>query len=392
VRLGLAAYDFFPIEGALKSYERAQKVYGLFGNDAQKNLDYAIALTTHTYGADLRRAAVNFFRRSLRGESETFARQEDPEVLPPAALNATQSGQVLIDFRGCKTVTQLLTQNMRDRLPATPRDFDASTVAGVLGIGESPTGDPAWTGEPRRRTIYPRIIENVVVEGYRTEKIFFFTEPDVCCTAIYIHPRDESKVSGTEIVLFEEGTNAIPSEKPRLRQLLEAHRRVFVFDVRGVGGVKTRRMCTPEDYSRHGTEYRLAIDAMKLKTSTLGLRVFDVLRAVDYLGTRADAGTLSITGIGVASAWALYAAVLETRLEAVRLERALVSYRAAAATRFYDDANFNLRMTAFGLLSAGDVADLVKMISPRVVKMVNTLTPEGTPAGASGSGAVPGVK
>ena len=379
VRLGLAAYDFFCIEGALASEERAKKMYALFGNDALKNLDHSIAPTTHTYGAHLRCAAVNFFRRSLYGDSTEIAPNE-PEPLPVKDLNATKSGQVLLDFPACKTVSDLLRAEV-SKLPASPRKREAAMlraeVAEVLGIGALEK-DAGWTGGSRTRTIYPRIIKNEPVDGHRVEKIFFFSEPDVCVTAVYFQPSDEAKAAGTEILLLPEGTNAIPNEMPRISQLLEQNKRVFVFDVRGIGGVKQRSITAYEFPSKHETEFRLGIDAMKLKTSTLGLRVFDVLRAYDYLKTRAEAGPISITGIGLAGTWALYAAALEPGFTALTLDHAPLSYRAFAQTRFYDDTLFNMRSTAFGIFKTGDVVDLLTAIAPRPMAIVSPLGPTGT--------------
>jgi cephalosporin-C deacetylase-like acetyl esterase len=378
VRLGLAAYDFFCIEGALASEERARKMYALYGNDAAKNLDHAIAPTTHTYGAHLRCAAVNFFRRALYGDATEIAPNE-PEPLPVKDLNATKSGQVLLDFPKCKTVSDLLSAEVA-KLPE-PKKREASAlrteVSEALGIGAFDS-NASYIGPSRERTIYPRIIKNEPVDGHRVEKIFFFSEPDVCVSAIYLHPSDETKATGTEILLLPEGTNATPAEMPRISQLLEQNKRVFVFDVRGIGGVKQRSVTVYEHPTKYETEFRLAMDAMKLKTSTLGLRVFDVLRAYDYLKTRADAGPVSVTGVGVAGTWALYAAALEPEIKALTLERTPLSYRAFAQTRFYDDSIFNMRTTAFGIFKSGDVADLLAAIAPRAMTIVS-------PVGATGA-------
>lgn len=378
VRLGLAAYDFFCIEGALASEERARKMYALFGNDAAKNLDHAIAPTTHTYGAHLRCAAVNFFRRALYGDATEIA-PNDPEPLPVKDLNATKSGQVLLDFPKCKTVSELLSAEVAKLPESKKKDAQALRVdvAEALGIGIS-SNEASWAGPSRARTIYPRIIKNEPFEGHRVEKIFFFSEPDVCVSAIYLHPSDETKAIGTEILLLPEGTNATPAEMPRISQLLEQNKRVFVFDVRGIGGVKQRSVTVYEHPTKYETEFRLAMDAMKLKTSTLGLRVFDVLHACDYLKTRVDAGPVSVTGVGVAGTWALYAAALEPEIKALTVERTPLSYRAFAQARFYDDSIFNMRTTAFGLFKTGDVADLLAAIAPRAMTIVN-------PVGATGA-------
>jgi hypothetical protein len=179
------------------------------------------------------------------------------------------------------------------------------------------------------------------------------------------------------MLLLPEGSNAIPEEKARLLEILEKGRNVFVFDVRGIGAVKTRPLTSCSDSDKHNNEFRLGCDAMKMKTSTLGLRVFDVLRGVDYLCTRHDVGSIALTGVGVAGAWALNAAALEPRVDALTLEHSPLSYGMAAATRYYDDSLVNFRSVCWGQLRVADVADLLAALAPRPVRFVQPLGPTG---------------
>jgi len=423
VHLGFAAYDFFPIEGALATFEKAKRMYALFGAGASQRLGYTISPTTHCYSPYLRQAAVDFFTKALVVQASglpaagtaapvvvqasglpaagtaapgvvqasgqpaagTPALQGEPETLPPEALNATPTGQVLKDFPRCKTVSVLLREELAHIAPAPCRHDPAmlrTMLAEALGIGANVTdapGEAAWAGAPREQPIRPRVIVDEAAHGYRTEKIFFFTEPDVCVTAVFVHPRSTVQTTGTDVLLLPDGTNAIPAERARLTGLLEEGRSVFVLDVRGVGAVKTRPITSYSEPSKHGTEFRLGCDAMKMKTSTLGLRVFDVLRALDYLRTRDDAGTASLTGVGVAGIWALCAAALEPRVAGLTLERTLLSCRAAAMARYYDDSLVNFRSVAWGMLRVGDVADLLATIAPRPLVLVQPLGPAGLP-------------
>ncbi len=381
VRMGLAAYDFFPIEGALASIEKAQKIYALYGKGNEAKVDYEIANTTHQYSPQLRQAAVNFFRKTLRGEAETFVTGE-PEALPPEELNATETGQVLSSFLSCRTVSDLLREELQKQLPASPAssapDAIRERVASVLGIGPSvPAGEACWKGEPRERTIYPRIIVDRPEAGYRTEKIFYFSEPDIVSTAVLVHPSREDVVSGTEVLLLEGGTAGLLEERARIVSTLEQGRNVCVIDVRGVGAL--RSSFVGGNYAHLGTEFKLGCDAFKMKTSTLGLRVFDVLRGLDYLRTRADCGPVSLTGVGPGAAWALYAAVLDPDVAGLTIERMPLSYRAMASARFYDPGTIDFRSVAWGQLRAGDVVDLLPALAPRPMKVVTPLSPEGIP-------------
>ena len=384
VRVGLAQYDFFPIEGALSSIEKARRFYALYGDGAQRALDYVSAPTTHAYAAVLRQAAVNFFRRTLRGAAEDFVTQEPP-TLPPEELQVTPTGQVLSSFPECQTVSSLLKRSLDAGFPAPGRRCEPLALrtewAAALGIGtEVPDGAASWSGEPRRRAIFPRVIRDDFADGYRTEKIWYFSEPDLCAAAIQIHPRAGQPVLGTELLLLEGGTAAIPDERGRLVELLERGRRVFVLDVRGVGALQSRR---PRGESARDLEFKFGCDALKLKTSTLGLRVFDVLRAIDYLCLRPAAGSLALTGVGAGASWALHAAVLDPRVEALTLERLPLSLRAMATARFYDEASVDFRATAWGLLRVGDTLELLAALAPRPVTFLQPLGATGRPLEAS---------
>ncbi|MCZ7649237.1 MAG: acetylxylan esterase [Planctomycetota bacterium] len=379
VRVGLAAYDFFPIEGSLAAIERARKAFALYG--AEKHLDYAVAPTTHQYSPKLREAAVNFFRRALRGEEETFKTQE-PEPLPQKDLWVTEHGQVLRSVAECHTVSSLLRKEIQLELPLSPRVQEPEALradlAGVLGIGAGqPDGEAQWKGAPRERVIYPRVIQEANVHGYRCEKLFFFAEPDVVLTAILCHPRREERAAGAELLLLPEGTAQIPQERSRLIALLERNRRVCVLDVRGIGAVRSRGIGRAAE--THGTEWKLGCDAMKLRISTLGLRVFDVLRGFDYLRSRFDAGEVAVSGVGIAGAWALYAAVLEPRLAALSLEGMPLSFRFAAEDRFYDPEQVNFLTCAWGILRVGDVVDMLPALKPRPVRIDRPMSPRGRP-------------
>jgi len=381
VRLGLCAYDFFPIESSLAAMERARKIYELFGSDAPKQVDYAVTNTTHLYSDGLRQSAVNFFRRALRGEAETFVTRK-PEGLDPDTLNVTKTGQVLSALPGCKTVSALLRKEAQYRLPLSPRRIEAGALRKDLehwlGLGdEQPEHEARVNGLSRSRQIYPRVIHDGNVNGYRVEKIFFFSEPDVCVAGVFIHPRSSEPATATDVLLLEGGTPEIPNTHAKILSKLEEGRNVFVFDVRGTGAVKTRPLTSYE--GPHGTEFILATNCMKMKLSTLGLRTFDVLRAIDYLATRSDAGEIRLHGVGAAAAWGLYAAVFDQRVAELTLENAPLSYRAAVETRYYDARTYDFRVSAWGLLQVADLVDCFNALAPRHVTLVRPLGADGQP-------------
>ena len=373
VLVGAAAYDYFPIEGAIEAVNRAKKIYALYG--AEDRVDIAIGPTRHEYSPPLREACVNWYKRHFRGESPDFTTGE-PEILSDEVLWATPNGQVLDLYPSSKTVFDL----NRERLEVSHvpqfainrdtgeqgRDTDQmrQTITEVLGI---PKG--------RDQKIYPRIVAEDLVDGYQTEEIFFFSEPNIVVTGTFIHPLEGTAVEQTDLIIFENGTNDNLDKREWLEARLASGRQLFVFDPRGIGGVQARSF--NRNVHPHNGEFKLGSDAMMLGISTLGLRVFDVLRGYDYLRTRADVNRIGLYGVGKSAFYAYFAGALEDGFASLDFEDLLYSYRNLTDTRYYDRERYHLEVMAWGILRHFDLVDLAACFGDRPARWV-------TPRNASG--------
>ena len=385
VLVGAVAYDFFPIEGTLTAVERARRIYALY--DAEENVDLAIAPTRHEYAPQLREAAVNWFRKHLAGLAPDF-RAGTPETLPPEALHVTESGQVLQSIPLAKTLHDLtrdLAQHLQPRMPLQSNDHPPARDLGELRKTLMHALSLADTD--RQAAIYPRIIwEGAApegeLEGFLAEKLFFFSEPGICVSAVLLHPErapDAARpLRPTVVLLLENGTAALPEEAPRVKQWLEQGFRVLVFDPRGIGGVQSRPFCS--DRRPHNLEWRLGWDAVMMGGSTLGARVCDVLRAHDYLRWyRTDVGEIHLHGVDSGATWAWLAAACEYRIAAVTLENGLTSYRDLVETRYYDSHRYDMRTLTYDLLRQFDLPDLLPLLAPRPVTILSPRNAKGEP-------------
>lgn len=377
VLVGVAAYDFFPIEGALETVARAKAIYRLY--EAEENVDIAIAPHGHTYSPQLRQTAVNWFRRHLQGTTPDFCTGEI-ETLPPEALWCTPKGQVLDHWPQSRTVFDLNAEWLQEH--AWQRQSLADTAAFAAHVQQMRQAIPTVLGidlSKRAAPIYPRIIWQGEADGYQCEKIFFFSEADIVVTGILMHPR--GAVVQTDLLLLENGTNDMTAQQARLQTLLAANHRLFVFDVRGIGAVQTRTVTS--NASPHDTEYKLGCDAMMLKRSTLGMRIFDALRAYDYLRSRPDVERIGIVGVESGAIFAYFAAALETGIADLSFAKLLFSYRDLAGTRFYDRQRYNLKVMAWGMLQHFDLVDLLPCLAPRPCTFVDLHNAKGEPQTAA---------
>ena len=372
VLVGAAAYDYFPIEGAKQSVARAKQVYQLYG--AEDKVDIFVAPTRHAYSPYLREACVNWYKKHFRGEEPDF-KTANPATLPENELWCTPKGQILDAFRNCRTVFDLNRERLQQTMPpfkpitdeakrAEHKQKMRQAVVNILGL---PQG--------REATIHPRLTAENVVDGYPTEKIFFFSEPNIVVTGVMVHPKDNAPAVQTDLVLLENGTNDIPNERERLEKLLAQNHRLFIFDVRGVGGVEVRPV--NRGGQPHGTEYKLGSDAMMLGISTLGLRVFDVLRGYDYLKTGDDVERVGLYGFGSGAIFAYFAATLEEGFSDLVFVDMLYSYRHLTETRYYSRDIYNLRVMAWGILRHFDLVDLLPCLAQRACKFITPRDAKG---------------
>ena len=366
VLVGAAAYDYFPIEGAIEAVDRAKKIYALFG--AEDNVDIAVAPTRHAYSPHLRQACVNWYKGHFRGESPDFTTGE-PETLPDEALWATPNGQVLDLYPKGRTVFDLNRERLEESRAARPTisantDQIRETITEVLGVPER-----------HNRKIYPRILAENIVDGYRTEEIFFFSETNMVVAGVFIHPLEGTPVEQTDLILFENGTADNPDKREWLENRLASGRQLFVFDPRGIGGVQVRPF--NRGGSPHGAEYKLGSDAMMLGISTMGLRVFDVLCGYDYLRTRQDVDQIGLYGVGSGAFYAYFAGALEDGFASLEFEDLLYSYRNLTDTRYYDQERYNLRVMAWNLLQNFDLVDLMPCFGERSMHWVSPRNAKG---------------
>jgi dienelactone hydrolase len=366
VLVGAAAYDYFPIEGAIEAVDRAKRIYALYG--AEDKVDITIAPTRHAYSSYLREACVNWYKQHFRGESPDFTTGE-PETLPDEVLWATPNGQVLDLYPNSKTVFDLNRERLEiSHIPQFSINLDTGqegcdtnlmreTITEVLGIPEG-----------RDQKIYPRTVTENVVDGYRTEEIFFFSEPNIVVTGTFIQPLEGTVVEQTDLILFENGTNDNPDKREWIEERLASGRQLFVLDPRGIGGVQVR------SFNRggppHTGEFKLGSDAMMLGISTMGLRVFDILRGYDYLRTRTDVDQIGLYGIGKSAFFAYFAGALEDGFASLEFEDLLYSYRNLTDTRYYDQERYNLEVMAWGILRHFDLIDLAACFGNRPVRWI----------------------
>lgn len=370
VQLGAVASDFFTIEGTLQSADRARKVYQLYGK--VENFRLVVASGTHEYAALLREETVRWFQRHLQGivtsdlhdviaaqpweypggpglDVPPIPTNQSFDILPEEQLWCTPSGQFSLDYPESLTVFDLNQAEWKARSSTMlPKD---STKELQSKVYENREPAPIWA----------RCIDSGNDRDLTWKKVFFFSEPDIAVTGIWITADPDAS---PWVVLLQEGTHSIQKRPDHVKGLAREKGQVFLFDVRGIGAVQQRPINRYRFNATYGTEFTLNYNAMMLKDSLLWMRAFDVTRALTYV-EGATGKTPSLYAEGWLGVVALIAAAVkkDSRVSSLEFDRLLYDISATIDERFHRRDH---RLEAFELAMLVDVPKLLGCFEGRL--------------------------
>jgi hypothetical protein len=321
---------------------------------------------------------VGFFLVNLVGrKAEEFQGAPEPtsqnrDVGHPAAevLQVTKTGQVATSYPGSETVYSLNLKRAKENLPQLPVQTllqvqtDVREVTGaeaVPGMADSGMDTSSAASAPDS---YQRIDEVGPAPGESTRsEVGFATDPGIKLHGVLYAPKSSGKYQA--VLTLREDVSSPPTgrrETDRERfQMEEAKTRVlFAFTPRPspAGGEETKAAIL-------GPFYLTELRAELVGKTLVGMRVDDVIRAVDYLAARPDVDAKNITVVASRHMGlvALHAAVLDKRIRHVTVDHVLESYAGLVKTPMPVDAPQD---ELPGVLLKYDVPDLVRVLGERV--------------------------
>jgi cephalosporin-C deacetylase-like acetyl esterase len=317
--LGTARFDFFPIEGARETFAEAKKLFEVAG--AGERIERAEAAEKHGLSLPLRTAVYEWFDRWLAGRKDA-GKAEEVEVKPRLAneLFVCESGQVNRTFES------------RPLLPLALEEFNKQRKA---------------TRSPLRELLR--------------------LDPDAAEPAI-TEVKALSKAEQTLIVCVNGNeTKDWQDEKDVMQALVDRGDAVAVVEPRGVGkqrpnlSVKNRDCADPLD----GVEENIAYNAFLVGRSLLGMRVADVLAAVQMLTAKTKPRRVVLCGRRDAALVACFAAAVESKIDQVAAEEMWLSFLPLFAA---EGRPINAASILPSLLrNFGDVTDVLAAVAPRKV-------------------------
>jgi pimeloyl-ACP methyl ester carboxylesterase len=204
---------------------------------------------------------------------------------------------------------------------------------------------------------------------YTVERLIYRPEPGIFIPTLLLLPKKSGPLPAV-VVVNEDGKSGGEIVDRLLAPLCKAGCAVLSIDPRGMGETATSPRRSEYAELVMGVDASHAYTALRADKTLIGMRVFDVIRAADYIETRPelDRKNIAVVGVGSGGLLALCASVLDSRFLRVGLTGTLISYAAVVENEYYTHA-----LSGFvpGALRDFDLPELGAMLAPRPLLLVN---------------------
>ena len=296
--------DFFTPAAAKIVFEESQKWYGLW--DAQDKVKWVVGPGEHGTPLLVREAIYGWMTRWLLNNEDA---SEDPKLkmFSNLDLQVTTTGQVAEDWNSID-----LTEYIRDQMKSKikPGTLDELRTY-IKDLARTETDAPEFE--------------------IKTKKV------------------SEAKAGGPTVIVVD--SYGIVTD--RMKAMAEQGAEVWSVTPRGWPLSTVERRAALGDWITNTRAWLIG-------RSLPGMRVRDILRGVDATGKQ----KVRVVADGVAGIWALMAAAIDPRIEAVWLDRTPYSLRAAFDTAVHRQLH---DATMPGFVLRWDLSDVVKAIGDRKV-------------------------
>jgi len=366
VMIAAAIHDFFPLAGARETYAQLRTLYAKLGVEERVGMVEADA--KHGFTKPLREGMYGWMNRWL-GVDAT-AEEPPGQVEPEANLQCTETGQVLTSLGGVTVydLTQRLAEDLIPVPPSLPTRAEVEAYQARIRVRMREVLALSAPDNP----LEARTVERREGNGYLREKVVFSSQPDILVPALLFRPRKLTASGRAVVYVAEFGKEQEAKPGGEIEALVRAGDLVLAIDVRGVGETKSQVVRRGDYYHIYGTETELTYTSWMIGRPLFGMRVTDVLRAVEYLRGRKEAVNrpLAVYGVGAGALLALCAAALDQHIAEVHCREMLVSYRNFLATPV---PRFHCNILVPRLLRHFDLPEVAIAIAPRALVLCRTV-------------------
>ncbi len=345
-------YDFFPIEGARRTVERARRAWEVLGCPGDR-LELAQDEATHGYTPALAHAAARFFSRHFFGR-ELGETRAATAPQPVERLFATSSGQVSAEFADaeCVCVANLAraraAAEARAALPAAER---RQRALGWLR-------ERIFTGREPGHPLNPRLIyRNLIFRELDVDVAFWRPEPGLVNLGLLLRAHGKQP-NGVTFALWDGGNAALDRHAAWLIRECAKGRAVLLLCLSGMGALAATPIKGGEAEEFYGTFNKLGDDLIWLGDSLPALRAYELSRVPEVLALWPELEGLPVRcyAHGRAGVYAQLATAVEPRLGPLEWVEPF-TYTEIVANRYYDTYDIVSRLLP-GALQYFDLDEL----------------------------------
>ena len=363
--------DFFDPRGLLETYNQVKKVYALLG--AEENIQCFIGPGNHGYSIENREAMYEFFSKHAAinvASKETF----DGSLIPLKDILCTSTGQLATARPELSLVHDLIGKCAAglkaERKALSPAEIKAELYK-LLQL-------PETIDEP-----YARLMRGIHLDQIPDDRRFLgrfaLEDSDGMISMLKLN----SESAYYHFPALDKLTIYIPhldggSEVVKLER--EPGEYIAALDVRGLG--ETLPLGTDQRPEQkkfdavYSQDYHYDSVALMYGTSTIALRVLDILRAIEFVKAR-GVKKIELAGRGQGALPALFAALISDDVSALTVYDALESYQSIIDKRM---SNWPQSCMVPGILKYMDLPDIygaVRKSKPcNIVNFVKEPIPE----------------
>jgi cephalosporin-C deacetylase-like acetyl esterase len=354
--------DMFPYAGARHSYEEAKRIYELYGS--ADHLQWIVGPGTHGQLRPIYPNIIGFFMEWLEHRSQL---PDIEQFNPPPAkdLLCTSTGQVSSSLSG-ETIYSINKQRAAALLPAAaaPLTNRAQLVHFEQQLEKEVRAAATITAKPGSPPPNVRILATVQRTSYRLDTIALSSATGIDLTGVIAVPNSAARKPA---ILMLQGQPAGAQTAPGgdLDTLASSGHIVFALEL-----LPETQEPKEQKSAVLGDFYLPSLRAILVGQTLVGLRVDDVLRAVDWLSSRPDVDRAHIAayGSGPMGIVLLHAALLDARIREITLDHTLTSYRMGVDQLLPRGL---AQSVVPGVLRRYDLGDLMLGICPRPVTVIS---------------------
>jgi hypothetical protein len=350
-------YSTYSPEYVFNGWEEFQKLQAVYEVLHQaEHLKWADTPLPHSLAYDSRLLIYNWFTRWLKND-KTPVREEPPVKPEPVwALRATESGSTARSLGSATPFSLNKTRSVHRTQVA---------LETLLHISNARRPDSA------------KIIARVQSGTVLAEVLEVASDPGVWLPAWLLTPEESPKQKPVLLVLDPSHAERLWFQPDAESVLSPGGPVVCATDIRGIGALQPEfSPGAPEYAGWHREEENYAWGSLILGKPLVAQRVTDILAVAAALRQHpaTTARPIRIAAAGKLTVPALFAAALDTRIEAIYLSKGLASFQEIADTERYEHpfANF-----VPGLLNHTDLPEIAASIAPRRIVLAG-------PVGGSG--------